>query len=555
MATADVSLPLRTRVRIQGLKSSAQLNGATGSVATERLANGRYGVDVDGTSDTSKKRVALKPVNIVMLRADELERLKQGSNMKPKGASPKHPSKVSAAAKTRKASGDTTCWICLEGAADGCNEPLMRDCACRGSAGYAHVSCLIEAATLQDEQLRQRARTGETWQDKWECCGICLQRFYGDVNHELAMARYNLYKDHPIPLDENGIPIASSPDATEDVKNDVREKEGAYSHLASAYMSDGNFELALPLLETNFSLVKPQVEYCERRGQPISSDAREIYAEKAHSLGLCKIKLGRSDEAMMHLERGLQVLEAGQPETGRETAEGSACLFDIAQIHAMGGNPKKANEILGEVMKIREKVFGKDSKEYLRTVFNWLGTSIGHTKKTIAVARENADRCFRLLGPDDPLTKQFRQLLDMIGVASNDDERNNEDSSCGTIKGLTRRMDLNGKRVQIAGSRISDDLDLTTLRYETRIGGEKNILSLKPTNVILDENTQAQIFGLASEGGRKYNKKRCVIVSYNEEKARYQVRLFHGKTVQFMLKPENCVAGCGLKIVKKEETN
>ena len=49
------------------------------------------------------------------------------------------------------------CWVCLGGDRD-CNwwqwlnnnnstdkvEPLRRDCSCRGLAGYAHLSCLIE---------------------------------------------------------------------------------------------------------------------------------------------------------------------------------------------------------------------------------------------------------------------------------------------------------------------------------------------------------------------------------------------------------------------------
>ena len=36
-----------------------------------------------------------------------------------------------------------TCWICLDGGTDEGGRSLVRECSCRGSAGYVHTSCLI----------------------------------------------------------------------------------------------------------------------------------------------------------------------------------------------------------------------------------------------------------------------------------------------------------------------------------------------------------------------------------------------------------------------------
>ena len=38
-----------------------------------------------------------------------------------------------------------TCYICMDGDAE---EGLVRMCACRGAAGFAHVSCLAEQAKI-----------------------------------------------------------------------------------------------------------------------------------------------------------------------------------------------------------------------------------------------------------------------------------------------------------------------------------------------------------------------------------------------------------------------
>ena len=43
-----------------------------------------------------------------------------------------------------------TCYICMEGAErrHTANEGLVRMCACRGTAGFVHVSCLAEQAKI-----------------------------------------------------------------------------------------------------------------------------------------------------------------------------------------------------------------------------------------------------------------------------------------------------------------------------------------------------------------------------------------------------------------------
>jgi hypothetical protein len=67
-----------------------------------------------------------------------------------------------------------SCWICLEGADMGAGEdPLIRGCACRGVAGFAHCSCLVEYASRTSSR-------------GWTQCGICKQEYAGAMKLHVA---------------------------------------------------------------------------------------------------------------------------------------------------------------------------------------------------------------------------------------------------------------------------------------------------------------------------------------------------------------------------------
>jgi hypothetical protein len=78
----------------------------------------------------------------------------------------------------------TTCIICLEGT-NTAAQPLWRDCACRGSAGWVHpVPCLVGAA-------KQKVET-------WDTCPTCKQRWTGNTQLTLA-------KEHLRHVESNGL--------------------------------------------------------------------------------------------------------------------------------------------------------------------------------------------------------------------------------------------------------------------------------------------------------------------------------------------------------------
>jgi len=92
-----------------------------------------------------------------------------------------------------------TCWICLDGGSDEDGKPLLRECSCRGSAGYVHASCLIgyaEHKTKVDYESLPAIRNTKhamKFREPWEKCSNCEQ-FY-DVKGRLAVDLADAFVD------------------------------------------------------------------------------------------------------------------------------------------------------------------------------------------------------------------------------------------------------------------------------------------------------------------------------------------------------------------------
>jgi E3 ubiquitin-protein ligase DOA10 len=46
----------------------------------------------------------------------------------------------------------SSCWLCLEEGLDNSGKPLVRNCSCRGSSGFAHISCIINFAESESKK-------------------------------------------------------------------------------------------------------------------------------------------------------------------------------------------------------------------------------------------------------------------------------------------------------------------------------------------------------------------------------------------------------------------
>ena len=84
-----------------------------------------------------------------------------------------------------------TCYICTQALHWKTKEGLVRGCACRGTAGYAHVSCLAEQAKIlvaEAEENNLDLKVKRARWARWSTCSLCEQRYHGAVACALGWA-------------------------------------------------------------------------------------------------------------------------------------------------------------------------------------------------------------------------------------------------------------------------------------------------------------------------------------------------------------------------------
>jgi len=93
-----------------------------------------------------------------------------------------------------------TCYICTQALHWKTKEGLVRGCACRGTAGFAHVSCLAEQARIlvveAEENNLSNKVFNERWR-RWDTCSLCEQTYHGAVACALAWACWKTYLGRP----------------------------------------------------------------------------------------------------------------------------------------------------------------------------------------------------------------------------------------------------------------------------------------------------------------------------------------------------------------------
>ena len=93
-----------------------------------------------------------------------------------------------------------TCYICHQALHRHTKEGLVRGCACRGTAGFAHASCLAEQAKIlfaeaEENNLDVEVKI-ERW-NRWDTCSLCEQMYHSVVRCALGWACWKTYVGRP----------------------------------------------------------------------------------------------------------------------------------------------------------------------------------------------------------------------------------------------------------------------------------------------------------------------------------------------------------------------
>ena len=129
------------------------------------------------------------------------KKIKKAGGAEQYNANEKYTEAVAVAAE--KCAEDTkgqTCYICTQALHWKTKEGLVRGCACRGTAGFAHVSCLAEQAKILVAEAEENNLDNKALNEKWVrwcTCSLCKQKYHGVVSCALGWACWKTYLARP----------------------------------------------------------------------------------------------------------------------------------------------------------------------------------------------------------------------------------------------------------------------------------------------------------------------------------------------------------------------
>ena len=277
-----------------------------------------------------------------------------------------------------------TCYICTQAVHRHTKEGLVRMCACRGTAGFAHVSCLAEQAKILLEEAEYNNlddKLDERWA-LWDKCSLCEQGYHGVVACALGWAAWKTYLGRP------------ETDHTRCM---------AMNHLGKGLSDAGHDGYALIVKEAELAIHR-------RLGAP-ESHLLTVQANLACTLD----ELGRYEEALP---------------MKRDVHSGHARLFgEEASITLISANNyasclvklkrfEEAKALLRKTILVARRVGGNDHENTLRLRWHYAkalyeddGATVADLRKAVETNEELERTARRVLGGAHPATETIEHSL------------------------------------------------------------------------------------------------------------------------------------------------
>ena len=265
------------------------------------------------------------------------------------GAEQYHADKMCAeavAVAVAKCADDTagqTCYICTEAVHRRTGEGLVRGCACgdrdgvaAGTAGIAHVSCLVRQAQIACDDEMSNEDQESKWL-RWDRCRVCRQRFNGNVALALGWACWRTYLSRP--LGDEMRPVA-------------------LSQLGVGLQKTGRYEAAVAAYQLNLAELQ---RYAPRNWEGQFSIRNNI--------AILYNIMGRREEA---LNEHVAVMEGRRKLHGAENKNTIHCSINVANVllrlGTEGGdlqNLDRARELLEMQLPLAKRVLNPNDEMLL----------------------------------------------------------------------------------------------------------------------------------------------------------------------------------------------
>jgi tetratricopeptide (TPR) repeat protein len=300
-------------------------------------------------------------------------------------AAPKYNEAVAVAAE--KCAGDTkgqTCYICTEALHWKTKEGLVRMCACRGTAGFVHVSCLAEQAktlVAEAEENNLVDKLAERWA-RWHTCRLCEQGYHGVVACALGWACWKTYVGRP---ETDAIRL------------------GAMTQLGNGLQRGKNHEDALPVYEAELSMIQ-RLGASEDSILVVQNNLANTYSE-----------LGRLEEA---LRMRLDVYSGRLRLNGQDYRESLVAAGNVANVLIILKRFEEARSLLRKTIPAARRVLGECDETTLRMRWNYAealyrnpAATLDDLREAVTTHEETERTARRVFGCSHPLAVNLERDL------------------------------------------------------------------------------------------------------------------------------------------------
>jgi hypothetical protein len=235
---------------------------------------------------------------------------------------------------------EAVCYLCLLGGVDEAEQPLRRDCACRGSdAGFVHLSCLTDYAETKSKQTNDIIKFRKPWRE----CPNCHQEYQNELAIDIA-TKFVSFVRRQYPNDTQS--------QVEALFVKLRSFNSMFESLQPIQKREAG--VTANVLLSLIDRFKGEVSPLPRRYSQIEADAYTVHGRIASDEGTEE----SARRAVAHFEKSLQVCEAIGDADGIATSKAN-----IAIARSKDDNGNDNDELLNasrDVYELRIAEFGEE---------------------------------------------------------------------------------------------------------------------------------------------------------------------------------------------------
>ena len=281
-----------------------------------------------------------------------------------------------------------TCYICTQALHWKTKEGLVRMCACRGTAGFAHVSCLAEEAKILFAEAEENNLDWEVKNprfERWDKCSLCEQKYHGVVCCALGWACWKTYVGRP---------------------EADWSRTSAMTLLGNGLGTTGQHQDALLVQEAELSMRR-------RIGDP----ERNLFAVQGN-LALTYQSLGRLEESVEQNRLayfGCSRIHGGEHEETLIAADNYAIsLIDLQR------SEEAKPPLVRKMIPVVRRVLGESNDltirmrcHYARTLYLDEGATLDDLREAVTTLEETERTARRVMGSEHPLTRRVEYATPM----------------------------------------------------------------------------------------------------------------------------------------------